>query len=450
MAPKTFGVGSLLASCALGVGLSAAYFSARTNQDVAYQELAALMEALDVVQRVHVSPPDSRTLVEDAIAGMAFNLDEYSEYLDAETYRMLEEETQASYVGIGIEVAPSPKGMSVVAVIPNSPAERAQLQSGDVIVRVNGGDMAQVPLDVSVSMIRGREGTSVQLTILRDGETFERSIVRAQVDMETIRAQLLQDGVAWIRVYQFSDDIHREVRDAFRALADAYGSTPRGLILDLRGNPGGLLGEAVNIADLFLDRGNIVSVRGVSDEVGESWEARARTTIYGGPMIVLIDEGSASASEVVAGALQDLQRATIVGHTSFGKGSVQSIIPLHGGGALKLTSSHYVTPSGRCVHRDGIKPDIVLYDSRDASTNPHLAPRDVEIDAIVAEDDTRERERIGCAEPKNPPRGEVFHLDVATVDPTLRVTLDEVEDPVLGAALSVLRGQRGSTAPSAP
>ena len=447
MAEPRFGFGALLLSCAIGITIGGVYVGQRTRTDKLYQELTSIAEAIDVIQRVHVSPPEPQVLLEDAIAGMVYNLDEYSDYLDEETLRMLNEDTAATYVGIGIEVAPSPKGAAVVTVFPNSPAAHKHIVPGDIIQRIGDRALDGLPLDAIVSLIRGAEGTDVQLHLLRGEDELDVTLTRARVDMETVSSRMLQDNIAWVRIHSFSDNILNDTRDAIETLRANNGREFDGLVLDLRGNPGGLLVQAVDIADLFLDEGTILSVRGIEATIEETWTAKRSDTIYRGPLVVVVDHSSASASELLAGALQDHDRATIIGQTSFGKGSVQAVIPLRAGGALKLTTSHYLTPSGRCIHREGIKPDVVTYDSREEDANPHALPHDVEIDAILAEDDMREREQIGCTEPKQPPRGAVYHLDVATVNDAYRVFVDDREDAYISAAVSVLHGAKGTTAP---
>lgn len=450
MAKPTFGLGSLVAAASIGFLVGGLYVSQRANKDETYQSLAAIAEALDVVQSNHVSPPDRQTLIEDAIAGMAYNLDEYSVYLDAETLRSLEQTTEGFFVGIGVEVGPSPKGVEIISVMPNGPAERAEMKPGDIISSVDGRSIIGLPTDASISMIRGEEGTDVALEVFRGDQILPFVLTRAKVDLETISSKLLQGNVGWVRVYEFREETTSMLSDAIVELRKQAGGELEGLILDLRGNPGGLLGEAVLMSDLFIDSGTLLSVRGIDESKGQTWQAKARDTVYRGPMVTLVDRSSASAAELVAGSLQDNNRSLIVGQTSFGKGSVQAIIPLRLGGALKVTTSHYLTPSGRCVHREGIKPDVVVYDSRDESTNPHTAPRDSEIDAIMAGDDQHERERIGCVDPKLPPRGAVYHLDVAAIREAYIAMIDDKQDPEVSAALSVLAGEMGTTIPGPP
>lgn len=451
MTQAQFGFRTLFISAAVGFLVGGVYTSSRLNRDGVYRDLAAVAEAMQIIHANHVSPPENRVLLQDAIAGMVVNLDEYSEYLDPETLAMLDENTEGYFVGIGIEVAPSPKGVAIVTVFPNSPAEAAKIQAGDIIQVIDGKDIIGLPLDASISMIRGEIGSTVRLSVLREDAILDFYAVRSIVEMEILAAELLQGDVGWLRLYQFTEDVSSQVRESILELESRTSNGLQGLILDMRGNPGGLLHEALRVVDLFLDEGTMLSLSGVSQPgPGTAWNARRSDTIYRGPMVTLVDRSAASASEVVAGSLQDNERSLIVGQTSFGKGSVQAVIPLRVGGALKITTSHYLTPSGRCIHREGIKPDVVTYDTREADANPHLIPRDVEIDAILAEDDMRERERIGCTDPKLPERGAVHHLDVARVSEEHRVFVEGDEDPSVSAALSVLAGHLGTTAPYAP
>lgn len=313
------------------------------------------------VKGQYVEPVADHTLVEGALKGMLQSLDPHSSYMSEEDYRAFESEATGEFGGIGIEVAQEDQLLKVVAPIDGTPAARAGLRSGDRIVAIDGVSTAGMALTDTVSRLRGPPGTSVTLGIARESEPepIQVNLTREIIEVAPVEQRLVE-GIGYIRLSVFNDRAAAALADAVAELRGQAGGGPAGYVLDLRDDPGGLLGQAVAVADMFLDAGEIVSIKGRDPAHVERYAAGPGDITDGAPLVVLINGGSASASEIVAGALQDHGRATILGTRSFGKGSVQKIIPLNGRGALRLTTARYYTPSGRSIQLVGISPDIVV------------------------------------------------------------------------------------------
>ena len=339
-------------------------------------EFARLFATYERIKASYVEPVDDETLIRGAIDGMLASLDPHSAYLDGSDLQRLETMIDGNYQGLGISVQMDDGAVMVVSPFKGSPADKAGIKAGDYITHIDGKLIYGLELDEAVKQMRGVAGTAVELTIFREGrdEPFDVSVTRGVIELEPVTWELKPGGIGVISVNEFSRDVGIDVNNAIVALRRENGGRLNGLVLDLRKNPGGSLDEAVALSDLFLDEGRIVSQRGRAQ--GETYVYEAETVYRGQiaedvPMIVLIDAGSASASEIVAGALQDHRRALIMGERSFGKGSVQTLLPLGRDAALKLTTARYYTPSDHSVQEGGIEPDIAVPQLSD----PDLAKR---------------------------------------------------------------------------
>lgn len=324
----------------------------------------------DVFERVradYVEKPDDRKLIESAINGMLAGLDPHSSYMDAKSFRDMQVQTRGEFGGLGIEVTMEDGLVKVVAPIDDTPAARAGILANDIITHLDDEPVQGLTLNQAVEKMRGPVNTKIRLKIMRKGQDkpIEVTIVRDIIRVRSVRSRIEGDDVAYVRITQFNEQTTDGLKKALSDIANQVSQDKlKGYILDLRNNPGGLLDQAISVADSFLDKGEIVSTRGRNAEETQRFNARPGDLTKGKPIIVLINGGSASASEIVAGALQDHKRATVIGTRSFGKGSVQTIIPLgSGNGALRLTTARYYTPSGRSIQAKGIAPDIeVLQD----------------------------------------------------------------------------------------
>lgn len=339
---------------------------------VPLEEIRRYVGVYNAVKEAYVDPVDDRKLMQSAIKGLLLDLDPHSAYLEKTAAQAFDEDTSGAYDGIGVEVLEQPDGtVKVIAPIDDTPAARAGLKSGDVIIAVDGKPL--VPSDDGRGPLRGKPGSRVVLTIVREGspKPFDVGVQRETIRVASVRGRMLEPGYGYIRLSQFQADTAADFERVLERLQGEAGGRLRGLVLDLRSNPGGLLTSAVQIADDLLEKGVIVSTKGrvaVSDaEFGATPGDRMR----GAPVVVLVDAGSASASEVLAGALRDNRRARIVGSRTFGKGSVQTLLPLENGDSVKLTTARYYTPSGKSIQARGIQPDVVLApDARPAADRP--------------------------------------------------------------------------------
>ena len=324
--------------------------------------LSTLARVLAHIDSVYVEPPDREALIQGAIRGMVETLDPHSEYLDVEEHQVLRGDTEGRFAGIGVEVDVRDGWLTVFHVLPATPAARAGLREGDRFLSIDGRSARDVRIDDAIRRMRGAPGTHVRIGVRREGveESISVDLVREMIAIDAVEARILEDRTVYLKIRAFQDTTIAEVR---RALDLAVQQTRneggiRGVLLDLRNNPGGLLEQSVLVVDEFLERGTIVSTRGRGGRVLHAWEASSPGTRPAFPLVVLVNGYSARASEIVAGALQDHRRATIVGTRTFGKGSVQNIIELEDGSALKLTVARYYTPSGRSIQAEGITPDI--------------------------------------------------------------------------------------------
>jgi carboxyl-terminal processing protease len=332
------------------------------GSEVPWQDARLLAEVLERVEREYVEPVDDHQLLQAAIRGMVSSLDPYSAYLDGEEYDEIKISSSGQYSGVGIEVSMEDGQVVVVAPFEGSPAAEAGIRTGDVIASIDGVAVNTTTLADTIGRMRGKEGTSVKIGILREGlsEPLQFTLKRSRVQLHSVKSELLEPGYGYVRISQFSETTGEEVTKAVRSLRKSNGAPLKGLVLDMRNNPGGVLEAAVAVADAFLDGGVIVSARGRTPESKFEMSATPGDELSGAPIVVLVNGGSASAAEIVAGALKDHHRATLMGRTTFGKGSVQTVMPLSGDRAIKLTTSLYYTPSGVSINHRGIAPDIEL------------------------------------------------------------------------------------------
>ncbi|HEX9666701.1 MAG TPA: S41 family peptidase [Thermodesulfobacteriota bacterium] len=341
--------------------------SASPEDEGVYKGLSNFTKVLDLIERNYVDKVDSEELTNNAIEGMLKTLDPYSAYLSPERYKELEIGTSGEFGGVGMEVAVENGVLKVISPIEGSPADIAGVKPGDLITEIDGKSTRGMVVYDAVKLLRGPKGSNVTITLTREGEgSRDITLTRDVIHIKSVRYKLLDDGIGYIKVSQFQENVSDELTDALSKLELDNGGSLRGLVLDLRNNPGGLLDEAIKITDEFIDKGLIVSVRGRTSDQSKEYYATKGESKRDLSLVVLVNKGSASASEVVAEALQDSNRATIVGSKTFGKGSVQTIIQLDDGSGLKLTTAKFYAPSGRSISDVGVTPDIIVEDDEHA------------------------------------------------------------------------------------
>jgi len=334
-----------------------------SKTELTFEQAQLFAEVLDRVKRDYVEPVDDATLLESAIRGMVGGLDPHSEFLDAGEYRDIRISTTGSYTGVGIEIDTVAGDVVVVSPIAGSPAARSGIRSGDRIVAVDGKAVEDGDLPGTIDRLRGRPGSDVRITVRRDNDLIDHEMRRQIIRVASVHEEILSPSYGYLRLSQFNENTARELSRAIDTLQAENGGLLDGVVLDLRNNPGGVLDAAVDVADLFLDSGVIVTADGRTLESRFTRSAHRGDILDGAPIVVLVNHGSASASEIVAGALQDHHRALIVGTATFGKGLVQTVVPLSQGRAIKLTTSRYFTPSGDSIHEIGITPDVFVADT---------------------------------------------------------------------------------------
>jgi carboxyl-terminal processing protease len=354
-----------LPAAIVAVALIAVPATTSADNEDTYRQLELFGDVFKRVKTDYVDFVSDEDLIEAAINGMLTSLDPHSKYLDPDDFSDMRIETQGKFGGLGIEVTMENGLVKVVAPIDDTPAARAGMQPGDLISRLDGETILGLTLDEAVDLMRGEPNTTITLTVLRQGEEapLEVELTREVIQVKVVRARR-EENVAYLRVTKFNDGTDRQLEQAVAELLKEIGDDIQGVVLDLRNNPGGLLDQAISVSDAFLDFGEIVSTRGRRDDSVQRFNARTGDIVDGLPMVVLINGGSASASEIVAGALQDHRRAIILGTVSFGKASVQTVIPLSDRGAMRLTTARYYTPSGRLIQAKGIVPDIIVEQAR--------------------------------------------------------------------------------------
>ena len=325
-------------------------------------QIRTFAEVFAKIKKDYVENVEDGTLLEHAIKGMLEGLDPHSSYLDEDAYLDLQEGTSGEFGGLGIEVGMEDGFIKVISPIDDTPAQKAGMQSGDLVIRLDETPVKGLSLNDAVTRMRGEPGTDITLTILREGEDkpLKITITRDVIKVKSVRTQTLEPGFGYLRISHFQSRTAEDARAGLQQLKQDNNGNLNGLILDLRNNPGGILSAAVGISDLFLDKGLIVYTEGRIDDSRLKFNAKPADILDNAPMVVLVNAGSASASEIVAGALQDHKRAIIMGQKTFGKGSVQTVLPISNAAALKLTTARYFTPSGRSIQVSGIEPDVVI------------------------------------------------------------------------------------------
>lgn len=402
-----------------------------------YRQLNLFGDVFERVRADYVEKPDDAKLVEAAINGMLSSLDPHSTYMDAKEFRDMQVQTRGQFGGLGIEVTMEDGLVKVVTPIDDTPAAKAGVQAGDLIVKLDDDEVKGMTLQQAVDKMRGAVATPIRLTIVRKGQDkpLELTLTRDIINIKSVRSRVEDGDIGYIRITSFSEQTGEGLKKAIEDLTKQIGEDKlKGFILDLRNNPGGLLDQAIDVSDALLDRGEIVSTRGRNADETERRNARPGDLAKGKPVIVLVNGGSASASEIVAGALQDHKRATILGSLSFGKGSVQTVIPVSGNAAIKLTTARYYTPSGRSIQAKGISPDIELVQD---------VPQDVKEKAEAAGVETTRGEASLKGHLKN---GE----DEKTGSPAY-VPPDPKDDTQLKLAIDLMHGvQKNAAYPADP
>ncbi len=339
-------------------------FADRTpaEPDLPIDDLRAFSEIFGRIKSSYVEPVEDKELIENAIRGMLSGLDPHSSYLDLEGFKELREGTSGEFGGLGIEVSMEDGFVKVVAPIDDTPAAKAGVQAGDLIIRLDDHPVKGMSLNDAVDIMRGEPGSKIELTIIREGadKPLTLELTRAIIKVKSVKFETLEPGYGYLRISTFQSPTGQSVRDAVTELKANNDGKLKGLVLDLRNNPGGVLDAAVEVSDAFIDKGMIVYTEGRIEDADQKFHAKPGDMLNGAPIVVLVNGGSASASEIVAGALQDHQRAVIVGSKSFGKGSVQTVMPLTNDTAVKMTTARYYTPNGRSIQADGIEPDIAI------------------------------------------------------------------------------------------
>ena len=386
------------------------------------EDLKIFAEIFGKIKSDYVEDIDDSQLLNDAIKGMLDGLDPHTVYLDPDSFREMNIDTHGEFGGLGLEVTMENGVIRIVAPIDDTPAHKAGLKSGDLIISMDGVQVKGLSLGESVSLMRGKPGSEIVLTIVRKDrpEPFEVTLKRAIIQLESVRAELLETGFGYVRVIQFQIGTATSLRQQLARLAREAGTALKGLVLDLRDNPGGVLDGAIQVSDTFLRDGLIVSTRGRAEDSEVTFSASPKDYLNDAPLVVLVNGGSASASEIVAGALQDHGRALILGTTTFGKGSVQTILPMLNGAALKLTTARYYTPNDRSIQATGITPDVVSQPAESSQTPDGDVSR------------LRESDLAGHLE------NELQNDNNATVDTKTDPLL--VSDPQVREALNILKG----------
>jgi carboxyl-terminal processing protease len=342
-----------------------------------YEDLKVFTDVIGLIQKDYVEETKSKDLIYGAIKGMLETLDPHSAFMPPNMYKEMQEETRGRFEGLGIEITAKDGILTVVSPIEGTPAFKAGITAGDQIIKIDGESTKNFTLMDSVKRLRGPRGTKVTITIMREGFTKPKdfTLVREVIPVRSVRYELLEKTYGYIRISQFQEKTDGDFEKAMKALEEESKGALKGLVLDLRNNPGGLLDQAVKISDRFIDSGIIVSIDGRKEEAKQKWPAHPDGTATRYPLVVLVNGGSASGAEIVAGAIQDHGRGILVGTQTFGKGSVQTIIPLKDGSGLRLTTARYYTPNGRSIQAKGIVPDIIVKPSRPEEEKESVTPK---------------------------------------------------------------------------
>ncbi|WP_017463106.1 S41 family peptidase [Dyella ginsengisoli] len=375
---------------ASGGDAPAAASSTAGSDPVDLEDIRNFSRVYEVVRQAYVEKVDNKTLMKAAITGMLAGLDPHSEYLDKEGLAELNEDTTGAYSGLGIEVIEDGDTLRIVAPIDDTPASRAGIKPGDVIVKIDGKLVTDENIDKMFKDLRGAPGTRITLTIVHENsdKLVDLPLVREKISVPSVRVREIEPGYAYIRISQFQEDTAPDLEKKLGELIAKHGQ-PKGAILDLRSNPGGLLTSAVAVSDDFLNSGTIVTTKGRLADANMDFSAHPGDLLDGAPLVVLVDNGTASAAEIVSGALKDNHRALIVGRRTFGKGVVQTVLPLDADHAVKITTARYYTPNGTSIQAEGIKPDIALADLsvRKADSAPQLISSEADLSHHLANED---------------------------------------------------------------
>lgn len=374
---------------------------AATTSGLPLNELRNFSDIFARIKSDYVEEVDDKTLLENAIRGMLTGLDPHSTYLTPEEYKELKIGTTGKFGGLGIQVGMEDGFVKVISPIDDTPAFRAGIKSGDLIIRLDDKSVKGMTLNDAVKIMRGKPGSEIKLTVIREGadKPLTFVITRAIISVNSVKSRMLEEGYGYVRISNFQSKTARDLVSEITKLKKENKNELKGLVLDLRNNPGGVLTAAADVADAFIDKGKLVFTRGRIENSEFEFNAKPGDIMNSAPMVVLINGGSASASEIVAGALQDHRRAVIVGRKSFGKGSVQTIQELRNGGAVKITTARYFTPRGRSIQGEGISPDIELerYDIADTKDDPSLYIKESDLNGSIS-NPTKSQEAIRKAE----------------------------------------------------
>ncbi len=397
-----------------------------------YENLKVFADVLSIVKRNYVEEVDSKDLIYGAINGMLTSLDPHSSFMPPESFKEMQVETKGSFGGVGIEITMRSGVLTVVSPIDDTPAFKAGIEAGDIIIKIDGERTADMGIMDAVKRMRGKKKTKVVLTIVREGvlEPVDYPIVRAIIKIKSVKYEVLEDSYGYVKITQFQE---RTTRDLRKALADITKKTGgmKGLVLDFRNNPGGLLDQAVKVTDTFLSSGMIVYTDGRLESQKMEFHAREAGTEPDYPIVVLVNAGSASASEIVAGALQDTGRGIVLGTKSFGKGSVQTILPLEDGSGIRITTARYYTPSGRSIQAEGIVPDVVI-EKKDISKDASKKKKRM----VIREKDLKNHIENGNSKDKKVVEGSEKGRYLKSKLPPVA---DEVEDNQKQSALDILK-----------
>jgi len=421
----------VLTGLVLGVALTIGgnVFAKRSDsRTIPLEDIRTLSEVFGKIKENYVEDIPDKTLLENAIRGMLTGLDPHSTYLDVSSYKELRVGTSGEFGGLGIVVGMEDGFVKVISPIDDTPADKAGIKAGDLIIRLDETPVKGMSLDAAVKIMRGRPGTKIDLLVVREGadKPLQITVTRDKIRVKSVRNRTLDEGYGYVRISQFQERTTKDLRKAIKKIKKENKGKLYGLVLDLRNNPGGLLDSAVSVSDTFITKGNLVSVKGRGDTAQLKHQATPVDYTNGVPIVVLVNAGSASASEIVAGALQDHKRAIIMGEKTFGKGSVQSVVPLGNNTAIKLTTARYYTPSGRSIQAEGIEPDIAL-DNLKISENKDTAAIERVKEANLSKhltNDTKKDKKTGTKQSKDD-----------------RVNLAK-QDYALYEALNMLKGMR--------